>query len=293
MMMLDLASIEPFSRCQTINHNHMVSSYSPNLPCGCQVWHMLAKFWFEAPPTWVYHGNLSSCENMVPTDMEWVGYLFSKILWYPRSRCEWGIWFQKYYGTHHHAVNGVFVLKNIMVPTVTEWMGYLFWKILWYPRLWSEWGILFWKILWYPWSRSEWDICFQKYYGTHDHKASGILWYPWSQSEWDIMVPTITKWVGYLFSKILWYPRSQSEWDICFKKHYGTHGHGVSGIFVFKNIMVPTVTELVGYLFSKILWCPPSRSEWDKWATNAFLWKKTFLSSKIFNFFSLSGWLGG
>jgi hypothetical protein len=181
-----------------------------------------------------------------------MGYLFWKILWYPRSRSEWDIcfekyygthdyevsgvfFFQKYYGTHGHGVSGIFVFKNIMVPTITEWVGY---------------------------------------YGTHDHKASGILWYPRSQSEWDIMVSTITKWVGYLFSKILWYPRSRSEWDICFQKYYGALRHGVSGIFVFKNIMVPTVMELVGYLISKIVWCPPSRSEWGKWATSVFLRKR-------------------
>jgi hypothetical protein len=37
---------------------------------------------------------------------------------------------------------------------------------------------------------------------------------------------------------------------------YGTHHHGVSGVFVFKNIMVPTITEWVGYLFSKNIMVP-------------------------------------
>jgi len=28
-----------------------------------------------------------------------------------------------------------------------------------------------------------------------------------------------------------------------FKKYYGTDNHGMSGVFVFKNIMVPTIVE--------------------------------------------------
>ncbi len=40
------------------------------------------------------------------------------------------------------------------------------------------------------------------------------------------------------------------------------HDHGVSGVFVFKNIMVPTIMESGVFVFSTILWYPPSRSEW-------------------------------